>query len=127
MDYIIRYNYNTGDSFHTEENIEADLDTWHDVSIAEENLQRIKEHYEFYLASTDNWSYYNKDKQAQNKKIIDDAKTKEWYVNEYDWCLKLKHDNGKEYQIHAPWCGYFESLNSVEIVENNPKRKYKFK
>ena len=30
-------------------------------------------------------------------------------------------DNGKFVQIGAPWCGYFESLTSVEIETDNHK------
>jgi len=45
----ILINYNTGDSFHDEDNIEEHLEmTWENLEIAKENLQRIKEHYKWY-------------------------------------------------------------------------------
>ncbi len=40
-------------------------------------------------------------------------------------CIILYTDEGKPYQIWAPWCGYFETLYSVEIVAK-PMKKYEF-
>lgn len=50
------------------------------------------------------------------------------YIDEYyaNHCIILYADNGNPMQIHCPWCGYFESLNSVEIVEDKSDRKVYF-
>ena len=88
MSYQIKYTYKTGNSFgsHNEEGI---LEfTWATLELAKENLIRIKEHYEFYQAT----NYYAKN---NDENIIKNAKTKDWYVSEYDFCLKLKTDIGK--------------------------------
>ncbi len=36
-------------------------------------------------------------------------------------CIKLYTDNGTVFQMCCPWCGYFETLGSVEIISNLPK------
>jgi len=42
-----------------------------------------------------------------------------WFVDEYkDTCMKLKADNGNLMQHRNFWCGFFEQLISVEIVDN---------
>ena len=38
----------------------------------------------------------------------------------------LYTDEGKPWQFYAPWCGYFESLNNVEIIPDNSDMKYEF-
>lgn len=38
----------------------------------------------------------------------------------------LYTDMGKPFQFHCPWCGYFETLNFVEIVENISDRRIEF-
>jgi hypothetical protein len=124
--YIIRYNYDTGDSFHTERGLERDLDVWYDVLIAEKNLKRIREHHEYYQAMNHHYPWDTEGK-AKAKKTIEEAKKCPWFVEKFEWSLKLLDDSGKEYQISAPWCGYFEHLNHVEIIEDNPNRKYKVK
>jgi len=43
-----------------------------------------------------------------------------------EFSIILKADNGNDWQIHAPWCGYFESLNSAEIVVDNSDMKIEF-
>jgi len=34
-------------------------------------------------------------------------------------CIIVLADNGVPYQIWCPWCGYFESLYSAEIITNS--------
>lgn len=40
-------------------------------------------------------------------------------------CLILYTDEGKKFQLWAPWCGHFERLNHVEIIEERPSRRKK--
>lgn len=126
MNYIIKYNYNTGDSFHQKNDIDGDFDDWKNSEIAELNLKRLKEHYEYYQAFNKSYCYSEKERTEQ-KQIIENAKTQPWFVEKYDICVNLQHDDGTEYQTSVPWCGYFESLNWLKIEEENPKREYRFK
>jgi len=126
--YKIKYVYDTGDSFHTEENREAILEmSWNDLEVAKANLGRIKAHYEYYRMmhgyGYDNARKSNVDKQ----KAIAKATEQDWYTKDYDFCLILKTDAGADWQISAPWCGYFERLNEVEIVEDHSDRKISFR
>lgn len=106
MKYKIRYNYNTGDSFHTENNIIKELEfTWSDYDVAKANLNRIKEHYEWYQS-----------KKSSLKDEIDPT-GKDWYSGKrWDHVLYLYTDDGTKCQISAPWVGWFETLNEAEIV-----------
>ena len=123
INYIIMYNYDTGDTFGIRCDIEEELDKWKNSNIAEENLLRIREHYLYYLAINKHWFLEDKDEQTRR---INESKSKPWFVKKYDGCINLLTDNGDNYQIGAPWCGYFEKLNRVWIEEDNPKRNCEF-
>lgn len=137
--YKIKYLYRTGDSFGSED-LEEYLDlTWENLDVAKKNLKAIKEHHTLYELVN---NQYNRDKEWEAKviKFWEDCQHKDWYVappdprpvkkliNEYvyetTYCLKLQADNGKFMQIHAPWCGYFETLYGAEIVEESPDMKF---
>ncbi len=66
-------------------------------------------------------------------RVIDDKDIKKYEANGYqigeliddyyaNHCIILYADNGNPFQIHCPWCGYFETLNHVEIVEDKSDR-----
>lgn len=119
--YKIKYSYNTGDSFHTTKDIQEILEyEWGTLSEAQEALNCIKEHYIYYKANREHT--YDKKRQEINNKIINDAEIKPWFVKEHEGCLKLIADNDNEYQFHATWCGYFESLNWAEIIVPMPNQ-----
>lgn len=121
IEYKIKYNYNTGDSFNTERNCIAYLEcTWTNLEIVKDNLRRIREHYLY----NDSLSQKNK---RQIKKIKKEAEVKDWFVAKYDSCLKLLANSRTEFQISAPWVGYFKSLNEVEIESNDSEMKVSFK
>lgn len=116
--YKIRVDYNTGDSFHSEHNVEGWLEpTWTSLEIAKENLQRIKEHYEYYDKLNNNYEWRNKsDKEI--KKFKKEISKKVWFAPKYEFNLMLKTDEGKEFEFSASlYCGYFERLNSAEIID----------
>ena len=125
--YKIKYTYDTGDSFRTEHDREEVLEmSWGNLEVAKANLTRIKEHYEFYLA-VDKPYRLNKKELAAIKEV---ASKKDWFVkdkHEMNLRLTLFTDDGNPCQIHAPWCGYFESLNEAEIVEDHSDRKISFR
>lgn len=117
MKYQIKYSYRTGDSFgNSDEESTLDLE-WDNLDIAKENLKRIKEHYQYYEAKNVSYIKYEFNKRkAKIKEILATAKDKDWYSEEYDFCLILKTDDGKDWKISAPWCGYFETLYGAEII-----------
>lgn len=117
MTWQIKYQYETGDSYGSEDR-EAVLEMeWENLDIAKENLQRIREHYEVYSNKRfPDWRLTKKQLEDKQK----EAKTKPWFVKEYDFCLMLKADNGNECQISAPWCGYFERLYGADIITKEP-------
>ena len=136
--YKIKYNYNTGNSFGIETGLENFLELeWNDEDVAKKNLQRIGEHYTQYKSLD---SYFTKNKTAAE--IFDDNKDKDWFVKKYEKIrnsdeeqisvYEAKHliilysDEGNQFQIYAPWCGYFESLNFAEIVEDKSDRRISF-
>lgn len=129
MKYKIKYNYNTGDSFHNEEGLESYLELeWEKIEVAEANLLRIKEHYEQYTAL--NRLNYDRSKTV-NDIIGYNKANKDWFVHSdkmtFEHQIILYTDDGKPWQIWAPWCGYFESLNFVEVEELKSKySRYEF-
>lgn len=120
--YRIKYVYDTGDSYHTEYNRVGYLEiTWCDLDTAKDNLRKIKEHYQYYLDIEKASSF----KEIKTIKKI--ASQRDWFVKKYEACFCLTTDKGSVVQIYAPWCGYFEKLNEVEIEVNNADMKVSFR
>lgn len=121
MIYKIKYYYQTGDSFHTEdaEDILSEC-SWENLEIAKENLQRIKEHYEYYKAMRKHeqgyFSHKRKPKAPKWHNVKADC-TDNWNL------LNFKLDNGNEFQFWPPWIGYFETLYSAEIITNSNRMR----
>lgn len=154
MKYKIKIDYSTGDSFNSYNEIRyIDLE-WSNLDVAKENLQRIREHYQQYTdveycrTLTQKYIIYNKNRPNDwfvykpriisklNGCIIDEKEKNEigdekWeYVpDDYyaEYCIRLKTDDNKDYQISAFWCGYFEQLYSAEIEIDNSDMKITFK
>jgi hypothetical protein len=105
--YQIKYRYQTGDSFHTE-NLEDVLEfDWKNLDVVKECLNRMKEHYRWYK-SIESYGRMQREKKPHWHKV--NTKYNEHYL------INLPMDNGNEVQISAPWCGYFESLYGAEII-----------
>lgn len=155
----IKYNYDSGDSFNTYNDIEGELElTWNNKEVAEQNLKRIEEHYKQYREvdsfrrKTPHQDIFKKnlDKDwfvaswipiafttdINNYHVIDEGKEEEWIKNGYSIShiidtmaaqnqIILYTDEGKPWQIWPLWCGYFESLNYVELVEDNKRINFK--
>lgn len=113
MEYKIRVEYSTGDSFKTYDTHE-DLDyNWTNEEIVKENAKAIIAHYNAYQAINNIWS---------NKKVDIEALKKEWWYSEpshngdtIDAGILLKLDNGTTFKYFCDWCGYFELLYKVEL------------
>lgn len=121
MTYLIEYDYQTGNSFGSYQRTDVlELD-WEDKAVAMANLIRIKEHWEYFQAIDKGWGYDIKKALEAKEKFKD----RDWLVVESGpyadlahYSLILKTDDGKDWKIHAPWCGYFEKLISVRIILN---------
>ena len=116
----ININYDTGSSFDTEtginELLEYDFNT---QELAQEALQRIKEHYEWYEDKHNSYSFrpykIKRPKWHDIKEYTEQVKhNPEYMLNLNVWAEK----EGKVVEvIFWPfWIGYFESLNYAEII-----------
>ena len=98
-----------------------------DISVsnkAKENLTRIEEHYKYYVSLHS----HKRLTKAEIALIAENAKSKPWFSNSYpEGCIIFETDAGVPCQIYAPWCGYFESLNEAEIIEDSSDRKISFR
>lgn len=52
----------------------------------------------------------------QANAIINSCETSPWKIKGDLSGIILIADEGKELRISAPWCGYFETLHSAEIM-----------
>lgn len=104
MSFNIKVEYETGDSFHTEDT-ETILESWNSLDIAKENLVRIKEHYEWSKA------YGDKPKWVKPYMPIGNSNMSSYYI-------ALLNDDREEYHVCASWCGYFETLYGASIVQS---------
>ena len=113
MEYKIRVEYSTGDSFRTYKTHEdVDYD-WKNEDIVKENAKAIIAHYKAYESVHNSWS--NKKPDIENIK-------KQWWYNEpsfkgdtIDAGMLLKLDDGTTVKYCCDWCGFFETLHSVEV------------
>lgn len=118
--YIIKFYYSTGNSFKIQDEEDCLEMSWNNLDIAKENIKAIKEHYQMY-EKLDDFRY-------DRNKLKESNKDKWWFVDTdyypFDECMKLKADNGNLMQQWNPWCGYFETLYSIEIEVNDPEMKF---
>jgi predicted metal-dependent hydrolase len=121
--YQIEIEYRTGDSFRTSNEVVKLEPYWENYEIADENAERIERHYIYYRLIND--SYYRWDmREDERLQKLAEMRKESWYVSGVysDSSLNLKLDNGTEYTISAFWCGYFESLNSINVIVVDNKR-----
>lgn len=119
--YTINIEYTTGDSFGSRmENSGIDL-SWTNLEIAKANLIRIKEHNEYYKKTN---NYYAK---PDLEKLQKEAETKDWFTNsqaesrseavfQNEYSVMLQLDDGTFHKYYTFWIGYFEHLESAEVV-----------
>lgn len=146
MKYQILIRYRTGNSFNSEDTEEViDLE-FEDLQVAKDNLKRIQEHYKLYEEERDwrrkgSWQlhlqkYKHKDWFILNENLafIKDIEKDDYYCVDHKskangtvidpfyatYCIKLKTDEGKDFQLSCFWCGYFETLYGAKIVSKQP-------
>lgn len=132
--FEILVKYMTGDSFgsrYTEDTVGC---IWKDIEYAKLALKYIKEHHEMKqeLESETRWGKSS----GKANIIISSLKSKPWYVAPKDkWSshlsvLKVPVNEEEWQQIYPFWHGYFERLESIEIIaarnENESDTKYSF-
>jgi hypothetical protein len=120
MKYKIKYCYQTGDSFHTEQLTKVLEFEWEDLEISKESLKRIKEHWKWYSYKT-NYYGYKEEVEKPNWHNVDTS-----HVTDEHYLMNIRMDNGKEVQFWPPWCGYFESLHWAEIITEDSDMKIEF-
>lgn len=121
MKYQILLKYSTGDTFNTYDTEDTLELSWGNLDIAKDNLKRIQEHYKVYKLYSEVSGWRSKYLEKDEVELFESRKTKDWFVTDKDhyteqYGIKLKADNGNDWQINAFWCGYFEHLESVEII-----------
>lgn len=110
--FEILIEYTTGDSFHTEDTSRTLEHQWEKEEVALENLNRINDHYKWISNKNSYFPLEKYEEPEWHKKLPNDES------------IILLMDDGSEWQFWAFWCGYFESLISVEIQCNNYKVKF---
>lgn len=132
MEYKIKIEYTTGDSFKTENASDYVELTWNDIEVAKANLKRIEEHYRVYRAykyqNSSNWKLIV---DSKDRELFDTRKTKDWYVDDKDHfeeklSIILKTDEGKDWRFRPFWCGYFEHLETATIEIDDSDLKITF-
>lgn len=109
--YKIEISYQTGDSFKTEDAEQFIEYIWNDIKVVEQNLLRIKEHYEW---------YQDAQKRFNTKNLV-----KPKFVHDkHDWSLLLVMDDGQEVYYSCFWIGYFETLYAAKVVMDLPAVRF---
>jgi hypothetical protein len=111
--YQIKYSYQTGNSFSSQDLEETMEYEWTNYDRVREAVDRMREHYKYYQGN--NNPAYKKIKKPKWLKS-----TSEW-DNQGFYSINLRLDDGKEFQYPPPWIGYFERLYGLEIITKNEK------
>lgn len=126
MKYQIEINYQTGNSFGSEDKTSTINEiSWSDLNAAKKSLKAINDHYKLYMFFNKEWNANKKQREEALKK----AMGKEWFRNStnkseknfWEYSIGLTQDDGTIKFISPFWCGYFESLWSAEIVSLKPE------
>lgn len=112
--YKIKYHYQTGNSFGSEEREDILEYEWKDLDVAKECLKRIKEHYRWYQSHENRYSFRNEEVVKPAWHNIDMGKR--MIKSDEHYLMNMPMDNGNEIQFWPPWCGYFEHLYGAEII-----------
>lgn len=123
MKYNILITYDTGDTFHQDDGVETIVELNCDLKTAEENLNRIREHYKYCDKLNKIGSWF--ETKEGLKKLEKDLPKQPWYTGKYwEYSIKLINSDGEEFEQRVCWTGYFERLVCGEVVpveESLPK------
>ncbi len=114
--YKIRVYYQTGDTKGYEEVVKDLPFSWDKLAVAKKNLKRIEEHYIWYrYVRHKGWNPQPAEEPEWHKKAT--------YEQEIEILLA---DGNIKVPYGADWCGYFETLHTAEIIEEDPDMKVTF-
>jgi len=108
--FTLKITYSTGDSFTTHEGVVDYVGhVWKDPEVAKKAGRLIKEHYRAYCDA----NKWGTKKKPTGKEL--------WYVKKgpggeyWQYSVRVPDGKGGFVNLHAFWCGYFESLEDVEL------------
>ena len=111
--YVVLVVYSTGDSFSHTDGLRDYVEIYRTREEAEETSRLIRQHYDFYKdypwlneCKATNYSYLGK----RQQKFAD-------LVFGGNFTVKIKNGDGVEYKYHAPWMGYFEAIQEIEVIK----------
>ena len=120
--YTIKINYSTGNSFGIHNESETVGYVWKDIDDVKATLQNIKEHNESYKELNQSSYQRSKTHDEVNKEVITKGfyiKPTEKYHDASSWQYRVKVVDKysiEDKHIDAFWVGYFENIQSAEIV-----------
>lgn len=119
--YVIRAEYQTGDSFSSEDTSSIFAPVWTDLAKVKQALKDLTEHHNYYKSSNE-YPHWDGD----TKVDISDLTTKPWYRPDPEgrkyrsdfWIFSanVELDDGSKHTVHIPYHGYFEHLRTLEII-----------
>lgn len=130
MQYEIRYDYRTGNTFGSEDLMDQLLGEFPTLEVAQRNLDRIKEHYEFYEKIDETKSGRFSDKswkelQKEVESLEEKRSKKDWYYKDYpNGYINLEVEDGKFEKYSIRWCGYFETLYAVRVKQKDLEYRF---
>lgn len=121
MKYKIKCFFETGNSFGSHKDSEILEVEYNCLDKAKEALRRIKEHYEWYE------DFRRYEWQRKNVPCPTWWNCKYSYESEKYHLLNLPTESGKDFQMAAPWCGYFEELHGARVILDDPDLEFSLK
>jgi len=117
--WTIEVDYQTGDSFHTEEVYKEQIgQCWTHKKGAIAALKVIEEHSEY--SSLTDCNYYGNLSEKKQKDRIAELKKKDWFSEEWgSHTMHVIDDNGERVYQSAFWAGYFETLHEARVVSTD--------
>jgi len=110
MKYLIKYNYNTGNSYQIDYGIENVLELeWTNLEIAKKNLKRIEEHYKQYK-ELEEW------RGREKQEILKENQNKDWFVKIIKDCIYYDNNGKKTYScIDKSQIERYKNNKTVEL------------
>lgn len=110
--YKIKFIYDTGDSFSTQDGVVGYIDyEFSSLGLAKQALARMKEHYLWRLSEESAWREDSKPVPNWYKpKSKRKSMTSDWYFN------TMGNDEEEVWLYGGTYLGYFETLVSAEII-----------
>jgi hypothetical protein len=118
MGFYIKASYSTGDSFKNWDEVTGLAPVWQNLDKAKQALRWLTEHHKEYEVRNNRWS----------PGVKRDVTAEPWYVSTpkghgsafwegwWELCVNLELDDGTMMNVSIPYHGYFEHLESLEIV-----------